>query len=160
MTPDYYEICPSCGSFVTYLFPFSGWCFNCTWPLIDTETATHVGICESCGEQVDGLYRKKCRKCRDSDWLLDHADEIDRCLANGLSVWKARQILRRHVQANGQKCLSCGGPMHKATKGVGYFCMKPKCRSAQNRLKRLIYEKGFDRTIALQTVLDEIAQRT
>lgn len=46
--------------------------------------------------------------------------------------------------------------MNKATKGTAYFCNKPQCRTAQNRLKKLIYSKGYDRTEALKVVLDEL----
>src|SRR4051812_2924599 len=148
------EICPSCGKFVASLLPSTGWCVPCSLPIILGDEGggginrnDRTRICTGCGEPVDGLYRRKCRECRDADWLLEHADEIDRCLANGLSVYKARQILRKHYR-NDQRCLCCEGPMNKATKGTAYFCNKPQCRTAQNRLKKLIYSKGYDRTEA------------
>lgn len=154
------EVCPDCGEFVTYLFPTSGWCLACTLPdILGTREGGENRACEDCGKPVDSKYRNKCRQCRDSAWLEEHADELDRCIANGLSVWKARQVLRIRSK-NNQKCLCCSGPMSKAAKGTAYFCKKPRCRTAQNRLKHLIYHKGYDRSEALKTVLSEIKERT
>lgn len=151
------EVCPGCGKFVDKLVDATGWCITCTLPIILKEKGGDPShkLCSECGEPIGDSSHKKCRKCRDADWLLRHADDIDRCLANGLSVYKARQLITAHKN-DGIKCLSCGGPMGKATRGIAYFCKKPQCRSAQNKLKRLIYQKGFERSEALKTVLDEL----
>lgn len=152
LTQALVEVCPSCGRFVTALVDTTGWCALCT---LTKYGFTEGGerLCYGCGNPVGDQSHRKCRACRDADWLLQHADEIDRCLANGISVYKARNIIQQNSQ---QTCLRCGGSMNKATHGVAYFCGKPRCRSANTRLKKLIYIKGYDRTEALNIVLSEL----
>lgn len=154
------EVCPNCGNFVDRLVEFTGWCFRCSLPTIlsinEAGEVTKVNSCIACGKAVGDNTHRKCRDCRYKDWLLEHGDEIDRCLANGISFYRARRLVSEHAN-DGLTCKSCGGPLKKPPRGIAYFCMKSQCRTAQNKLSRLMYEKGIKRETALEIVLGEIA---
>lgn len=151
------EFCPNCGYFVNRLVEYTGWCFPCSLPVIlsidenGQKTAQSLR-CISCGGIIGDLTHKKCRTCRDSDWLLEHADEVDRCLAFGLSVYKAKKFIKAHSNPE-LHCLNCGETIKKATRGETLFCTKPECRSVYNKFRRLKYEGGLNREEALKTAL-------
>lgn len=152
------ELCPNCGHFVTRLVEFTGWCFQCSLPVIlsideSGHTTTAAIRCIGCGGNVGDLTHTKCRNCRQQDWLNEHADEIDRCLALGASVTRAKKLVSAHANDD-LKCAACGGPLRKATRGKALFCTKSECRKAYNKWRRLQQEKGLSKETALNAVLN------
>lgn len=146
------EVCPSCGDYVTYIAPSTGWCFTCTFNQPEDDSEGGVK-CTNCDRPTDKSH-KLCRTCRHNSFLEKHGDEIDLCLAMGASLTRALQMIRQNEQI---QCKSCGGLMRKASNGNNYFCTKKQeCRTAQRKLKYFIYEKGMARNEALSKVLEAI----
>jgi hypothetical protein len=144
------EVCPSCGDFVDRLLDDTGFCAECSRPFRKGGV-----ICERCEKRnIDDESHHICRVCRHEEWLGKHADALDRHLAgNGLRIGKA---IRSVKMDNRISCLRCGRPMRQATRGQAYFCSKPECRTAQNKLRKLIYVKHIPRRQALSIVLEEL----
>jgi len=148
------EVCPSCGSFVDYLLIETGFCEECslTYGFVTEVGGTRCRRCKA--RPVDDSTHRICRVCRHEEWLGKNADAIDRYLAgNGLRIGRAIKAVR---QQNSIICRRCGALMKKATRGTAYFCNKPQCRTAQNKLRRLIYVKRIPRAQALEIVLEEL----
>lgn len=146
------EVCPSCGSFVTKLLSDTGWCLNCSELIILKGGAKY---CERCGKKTDDSSHTKCRSCRRDFWLTEHANEIERYMADGYSFKISCDLVRIHNSRPAQ-CLRCGAFIKKAPNGRTFFCTKPLCRKAQNRLKWLRYNHKKSLEAALKTVLEEL----
>jgi hypothetical protein len=145
------EVCSSCGDYVTYIAPSTGWCIKCTLEHFETIGPENDFTCERCTNSTDQSH-KLCRSCRHEAFLEKHADEIDLCLANGISVTGAIQLIRNNEMIH---CKLCGTPMRKASNGINFFCTTNKeCRTAHRRMKYYIYDKGFNKTAALEKVLE------
>lgn len=144
------DVCPSCGDFTSVLYDDTGFCAECSKPF-----RKGGDICSRCNKRnLDDDSHRICRVCRHDEWLGKHADSLDRHLAgNGLRIGKA---IRSVKLDNRITCLSCGRPMRQATRGQAYFCSKPQCRTAHNKLRKLIYVKHIPREQALEIVLEEL----
>lgn len=156
------EVCSNCGAFTDQLNDETGWCYECSPP-----------ICERCGgeQHPDHRYngyhpaeisevivkngRKLCRRCIKEIWLEEHANEIERYIAEGLSY---RQAIEKVSSNNRAVCIICSTPIPGRHKSSTIFCTKtPDCRKAKKKYVRLIQRKGLTRDSALEKVLRERA---
>jgi len=120
------EFCPSCGSFVDRIVAETGWCVVCSG---DTQA-----VCIGCNDLFvkDQPHRKLCPWCREERWLLRHADEIERYLADGFSIHYAR---REIYESNRPVCISCGNPIKGATNGAMFCKQTIECRRWRRRYR-------------------------
>lgn len=151
------EVCPNCGDFVTHLLPATGWCFRCSQAFV-LGSGKEVKICTSCGRATSDETHARCWHCRHEDWLKEHANQIERYMAQGFSFTVAKDLVRIH-HGKLKQCLRCGVSMKKSSRGENYFCTtKKECRSAQRKLKWLMYNHRVPREQALKQVLDSFEQ--
>jgi hypothetical protein len=116
--------------------------------------------CEKCGNSTGDSSHRICRRCRHDNWLLLHADEIDRYLAAGFTFMISCDLVRIHSKVNKIKCLRCGELMNKVSNGQNFFCTKhTKCRQAHTKLKWLRFHHKKPLEIALKTVVDSLDMR-
>ena len=147
------EVCPNCGDFVSQLLPATGWCFKCSQAFILGD-GKEVTICINCGAAMSDETHARCWRCREEGWLHDNANHIERYMAQGFSFAVSRDLARIH-HGKTKKCLRCGEAMKKASRGTNYFCtQKKECRSAQRKLKWLMYNHRVPRDEALKQVLN------
>jgi hypothetical protein len=127
--------CAECGQFVDELDEFTGWCYECsgTAPPSRVIVIYLLGIKES--------------------WFERNADQLDRVLAEGLTLSLAVNLILRR---NRPRCLCCGETIEYGTKGRHIFCRKhAECRTAARRLKYYRLEKSLSYSEALSRTLQK-----
>lgn len=143
------EICPNCGDYTQSLDDYTGWCRSCS------TTSYRSQDCARCNRALDG-GKEFCRSCRESIWLEEHGDEIDRVLTTGVPKSTAIDIVKKNQYK--PRCLVCGNPMRKPSIGEARFCKKTViCKRASIRFKGLVYVKKIDREEALKEVLQNFS---
>lgn len=146
MSFDLVEVCPNCGDFVERLHHASGWCYACSPP-----------TCKLCGEEFDdyGQHRDFCSKCRKIVWDQEHADAIERYLADGLTLTKARQAVK---QDGRPACLCCGEPIPYGNPWRDRFCSKQLCKRAARRYRYYRKDKRMSQEEALALVIESLTR--
>lgn len=131
------ELCPNCGEFTNWLNPASGWCATCS-----------PSTCQSCGRYSSTSL---CSTCKRDQWSINNADAIERYLATGLTIAKAKQAV---ADENRPNCLCCGEPINHGNPSRHRFCSRTQlCRTSARRYKYYTRDKRMNPQESLIKVL-------
>jgi len=128
------EVCPNCGKSVDQLDEFTGWCENCSKPVVFNNP--HVG------------------------YLAINANSLEHYIVTGQAdnVSQAISILADPKNGHRPTCVVCGGVIKHGPR-ASVFCRKTKeCRKYSRRYIYLYQKKGHTKTTALAIVLSELSQ--
>jgi len=145
--PELEEYCPSCGEWVSYLaFNHStGWCIACSG-------SDHQLRCTQCGGViVEEHGRTMCHPCRQEQWYIKHADELEYLMVvKGYSLALARTTI---IRIRRPICQWCRHPIKGANERALFHKGKDfkSCRSAAVKYNRLI-KQGLTADQALATI--------
>lgn len=136
------EVCPNCGDLVEALNYDTGWCSECS-----------PSVCSKCGGPRTSDH-KLCIGCQRANWYERNADQLERYIAQGLTLSEAKSKI---IRENRAICVVCSSEIPGKHKSNTLFCKKnQECRKArwlyQERLR-----KGLPKEQALEEALREVA---